>query len=79
MAKATRKNITKAKSKTSPREGLAFIDAAYQRKTSPEPNLARELKMRRHTNDVAGPHRAVRCLRRRFIGVLSYRKSTSFG
>jgi hypothetical protein len=52
MAKAARKNITKAKSKTAPREGLAFIDASYQRKTSSEPNLKRELRRLRRPEDV---------------------------
>ena len=47
MAKATRKNITKAKSKTSPREGLDFINAAHQRKTSPAPDFKRELRFMR--------------------------------
>ena len=48
MAKATRKNITKAKSKTSPREGLDFINAAHQRKTSPAPDFKRELRFMRN-------------------------------
>jgi hypothetical protein len=50
MAKATRKNSTK--SKGPPREGLALIDAAYQRKTALEPDFKRELKLLRHSNDV---------------------------
>jgi hypothetical protein len=48
MAKATRKNITKAKSKTSPREGLDLINAAHQRKTSPAPDFKRELRFMRN-------------------------------
>ena len=52
MAKAARKNITKAKSKTAPREGLAFIDASYQRKSSPALDLKRELRRLRHPEDV---------------------------
>jgi hypothetical protein len=50
MPKVTRKNSTK--SKTRPREGLDLIDATYQRKTAHEPNLKRELKSLRHSNDV---------------------------
>jgi hypothetical protein len=50
MPKATRKNSTK--SKTRPREGLALIDATRQRKMAREPNLRRELKSLRHSNDV---------------------------
>jgi hypothetical protein len=50
MPKATRKNSTK--SKTRPREGLALIDATRQRKRAREPDLKRELKLLRHSNDV---------------------------
>ena len=50
MPKATRKNSTK--SKTPPREGLALIDATRQRKMAREPDLKRELKPLRHSNDV---------------------------
>ena len=50
MAKATRKNSTK--SKGTPREGLALIDATHQRKNAKEPDLKRELKLLRNSNDV---------------------------
>jgi tellurite resistance protein len=50
MPKATRKNITK--SKAPPREGLGLINATYQRKVAREPDLKRELKPLRHSNDV---------------------------
>jgi hypothetical protein len=50
MPKATRKNSTK--SKTRPREGLDLIDATYQRKMAREPDLKRELKPLRSSNDV---------------------------
>jgi hypothetical protein len=59
MPKATKHSTRKAKgaakrvSKNQPRRGLAFINAAYQRKSAPEPNLKRELKMRKHPNDIA--------------------------
>jgi hypothetical protein len=58
MPKATKHSTRKAKraakraSEKRPRRGLAFINAAYQRKSAPEPNLKRELKMRKHPNDV---------------------------
>jgi hypothetical protein len=52
MPKATAKSTTKKKSKASPQKGLAFINAAYQRKSAPEPNLKRELKIRKHPADV---------------------------
>jgi hypothetical protein len=50
MAKATRNNSTKSKAR--PREGLDLIDATYQRKMAREPDLKRELKPLRHSNDV---------------------------
>jgi tellurite resistance protein len=50
MPKAARKNSTKSKAR--PREGLALIDATYQRKMAREPDLKRELKPLRHSNDV---------------------------
>jgi hypothetical protein len=50
MAKATRKNSTR--SKGPPREGLDLIDATHQRKNAKEPDLRRELKLLRHSNDV---------------------------
>jgi hypothetical protein len=53
MVKATRKNITKTKSKAQPREGLDLIDATHQRKNAREPDLKRELKLLRHSNDVS--------------------------
>ena len=53
MAKAKRKHITKTKSKSRPREGLDLIDASYQRKVAREPDLKRELKLLRHSNDVS--------------------------
>jgi len=55
MPKAKKQNTTirkpflrqKRLPKNKPREGLAFINAAYQRKTAREPNLMRKLKMRK--------------------------------
>jgi hypothetical protein len=52
MAKATRKNITKAKSKTSPRKGLALISAGNLRKKATPPDLKGELRLLRHPEDV---------------------------
>ena len=58
MAKATRvhstprKTASKKPKKAAPRKGLAFINAARQRKSAAEPNLKRELKMRRQPEDV---------------------------
>src|ERR1700733_10566805 len=59
MAKATRvlstprQTASKIKpKKAAPRKGLAFINAARQRKSAAEPNLKRELKMRRQPEDV---------------------------
>ena len=51
MPKATRKNITKMKSKAAPREGLSLINATHQAKMAREPNLERELKTLRRSND----------------------------
>ena len=53
MPKAKRKNIRKPAS-GKPRRGLALISysSKAQRKTAGEPDLKRELKMRRHPNDV---------------------------
>jgi hypothetical protein len=48
---ASKKQKNRAPEKR-PRQGLAFINAAYQRKTAAEPDLKRELKMLRHSNDV---------------------------
>ena len=42
----------KSPKKATPRKGLAFINAARQRKSAAEPNLKRELKMRRQPEDV---------------------------
>jgi hypothetical protein len=53
MPKAKTKITTKAKSKAPPREGLALIDATYQRKTAREPDLKRELMLLRQSNDAA--------------------------
>jgi hypothetical protein len=58
MAKANRVHSTprrtasKTKSKTRPREGLDLISATRQRKMAAEPDLKRELKQLRHSNDV---------------------------
>jgi len=52
MAKATRKNITKAKSKTSPREGLDLISTAGHRRPAPMPDLKGELRILRQSEDV---------------------------
>jgi hypothetical protein len=50
MAKAARNNITKTKSR--PREGLDLISATRQRKMAAEPDLKRELKPLRRSNDI---------------------------
>ena len=51
MSQAKRKTSTKPKSR--PCEGLALIDASNQRRTALEPDLKSELKLLRHSNDVA--------------------------
>jgi len=47
-----RKTASKKPKKAAPRKGLAFINAARQRKSAAEPNLKRELKMRRQPEDI---------------------------
>ena len=48
-----RKNTTKAKSKALPRKGLGLIDASHLRKMVSEPDLKREIRSLRHSNDIA--------------------------
>lgn len=58
MAKATKKHTTTKQTRAEPKQqkpplkGLGFINAAYQRKSAAEPNLKRELKMRRQPEDI---------------------------